>query len=51
MAQTANRKVWMAHRLDGKIVASGQAAKIREVFRIAFQTWKQLTVRTPKSAI
>jgi hypothetical protein len=50
MVYKANRNVWKDHRLDRKIVASGCPAKIREVFRIALQTQKQLTVRTPKSA-
>jgi hypothetical protein len=51
MVWTANRNVWTAHRSYGKIVASEQPAKIQEVFRIAFQTQKQLTVQTPKSTV
>jgi hypothetical protein len=51
MVQTANKNVRTAHHPDGKTVASERPAKIRDVFRIAFQTRKQLTVRTPKSVV
>jgi hypothetical protein len=51
MVWKANRNFQMAYHPDGKIVASGRPTKIREVFRIAFQTWKQLPVRTPKAAV
>jgi len=51
MVRTANRIVQTGHRLDGNIKRPDGPAKIREFFRIAFQTLKQLPVQTPKSAI
>jgi hypothetical protein len=51
MVRMAKRNVRRAHHPDGKIVASGRPAKIQEVFRIAFQTQKQLPVRTPKAPV
>jgi hypothetical protein len=45
----ANRNVRTALLPNGKIVAFGPPAKIREIFRIAFQI--QLPVRTPKAAV
>jgi len=41
----------MAHHTEGKIVASGRPAKIREVLKIAFQARKLLTISKPKSAV
>jgi hypothetical protein len=49
MVQMANRNLQTALLPNGKIVASGPPAKIREIFRIAFQI--QLPVRTPKATV
>jgi hypothetical protein len=51
MVWTANRIFQKGNRQDGNIKRSDGLAKIREFFRIAFQTLKQLPVRMPKSAI
>jgi hypothetical protein len=51
MVWTANRIIRTGHRQDGNIKRSDGPAKIREIFRIVFQTLKQLPIRTPKAAV
>jgi hypothetical protein len=51
MVRTANKNIQTAHDPDGKILASGLLAQIQEIFRITFQTRKELPVWMPKAAV